>query len=60
MPKRPTTMRRMAWIWFVGCGAWLIDTSVSLRYHNWPHAELALGVAIAFFAAGLLFNAQRR
>jgi hypothetical protein len=49
-------MRNLVWIWFVGCGAWIIDASVSLSYRNWPHAGLAFAIAALFFAAGLLFR----
>jgi hypothetical protein len=52
-------MRNVAWIWFVGCGAWIIDAGVSLGYHNWPHAGLAFAIAALFFAAGLMFRGQR-
>lgn len=52
-------MRNVAWIWFVGCGAWIIDAGVSLGYHNWPHAGLAFAIATLFFAAGLMFRGQQ-
>jgi hypothetical protein len=51
-------MRRTAWIWFTGFGAWLFDSMVNLRFGNWIHARLALGIAILFFAAGLFYRRQ--
>jgi hypothetical protein len=53
-------MRKLAWIWFAGFFAWVIDGLISLRYRNWPHAELAFAVAMVFFAAGMLYRQQRR
>ena len=53
-------MRNVAWIWFVGCAAWIVDGAISLRYRNFPHAELAFAVAMVFLAAGLLYRQQRR
>jgi NADH:ubiquinone oxidoreductase subunit 6 (subunit J) len=52
-------MRNLAWIWFVGCGAWIIDAGISLIYRNWLHAWLALAIAALFFAAGLMFRKER-
>jgi hypothetical protein len=52
-------MRNLAWIWFVGCGAWIIDAGVSLSYHNWPHAGLAFAISALFFAAGLMYQGKR-
>ena len=53
-------MRRFAWIWFAGCIAWIVDGSISVRLHNWPHAELSFAVAMVFLFAGLLYRQQRR
>jgi hypothetical protein len=53
-------MRSLTWIWFVGCAVWILDGAISLRYRNWPHAELAFAVAMVFFAAGMLYRKQRR
>jgi hypothetical protein len=50
--------RTTAWIWFLGCGAWLVDTIVSIRLHDWLHARLALMVAIVFLVAGLFYRRQ--
>ena len=49
-------MRKTACIWFVGCGAWIIDGGVSINYHDWLHAGLAFIVAMVFFTAGMLFR----
>jgi hypothetical protein len=53
-------MQKTAWIWFTGFAAWLIDAAVSLRYHNWLHARLALTVATFFLAAGIFYRFQQR
>lgn len=53
-------MRHMAWVWFAGFAAWLVDGLVSVHYHAWPHAELAFMVAMLFFAAGLFYRMQKR
>jgi hypothetical protein len=53
-------MRKTLWIWFAGCAAWIIDACVSLRFHDWLHAKLALCVATIFFAAGLFYRQQQR
>jgi len=58
-PARPTPMRRTAWIWFVGCVAWVVDGTISLRLHALPHAKLAFMVAIVFLAAGLFYRGQK-
>jgi uncharacterized membrane protein YjjB (DUF3815 family) len=57
MPMTRMT-RKTAWIWFVGCAAWLIDTLVSVHFQNWLHARLALMVAIVFLTAGLFYRRQ--
>ena len=54
MPRFKNT----AWIWFLGCAAWMLDSFVSARFHNWIHARLALMVAIVFLAAGLFYRRQ--
>ena len=51
-------MRRLAWIWFVGCGVWLVDGGISVRLHSMQHAELAFLLASVFLAAGLLYRQQ--
>jgi len=51
-------MRRMAWIWFVGAAAWTLDGSISLHFHNWLHAKIALTIAILFLAAGMFYRQQ--
>ena len=52
-------MRKTAWIWFVGCAAWLVDGVVRLRLHAIPHAQLAFMVAMVFFAAGMFYRNQK-
>jgi hypothetical protein len=52
-------MRNTAWIWFVGCAAWIGDAIVQLRLHSLPHAELAFMVALMFFVAGLYYRNQK-
>ena len=46
-------MKNSAWIWFLGCAAWLVDGFVSVRYHAWQHAQLAFSVAMLFFVAAM-------
>jgi hypothetical protein len=53
-------MRRTAWIWLVGCVAWLIDGLVNVYLHSVQHAELAFLVAIMFGIAWLFYRNQRR
>ena len=53
-------MRRTAWIWFVGCAAWIVDGVVKLRLHARPHAQLAFMVALMFLVAGLYYRRQPR
>jgi hypothetical protein len=53
------TMRKTAWVWFVGCAAWLADGVVHLRLHALPHAELAFMVALVFLAAGIFYRSQK-
>ena len=53
-------MRRLAWVWFAGFAAWLVNGMVSVRLHNLPHAELAFMLAMVFLAAGLFYQRQRR
>ena len=57
MPMTRMT-RKTAWIWFVGCAAWIIDALVSVHFQNWLHARLALMVAIVFLTAGLFYRRQ--
>lgn len=53
-------MARMAWVWFAGCVAWVVDGLVSAHYRAWPRAELAFMVALMFLAAGIFFRMQKR
>lgn len=53
-------MRKTAWIWFVGCVAWIGDGVVHLRLHSFPHAKLAFMVALMFLFAGLFYRQQPR
>ena len=52
-------MKKMAWVWFAGFAAWLIDGGVSVHYRNLPHARLAFMLAMLFLAAGLFYRQQR-
>ena len=52
-------MRKSAWIWFVGCAAWVVDGSISISLHALAHAKLAFMVALVFFAAGLFYRNQK-
>jgi uncharacterized membrane protein YjjB (DUF3815 family) len=52
------TMRKTAWIWFLGFAAWLVDFFVSAHFHDWLHARLALMVAIVFLVAGIFYRNQ--
>ncbi len=53
-------MRRLAWIWFVGCAVWFADGVVQLRLRSLPHAELAFMVALMFLAAGFFYRRPPR
>jgi hypothetical protein len=53
-------MRKTAWIWFLGCAAWLLNGVVNLRLQSLAQAKLAFTIAIVFLAAGLFFRQQRR
>ena len=53
-------MRYVAWIWFAGFAAWLIDGLISLHFHSIQHAEVAFMVAMLFLAAGFFYRQQRR
>ena len=53
-------MRQTAWIWFLGCAAWLADGLVNAHYRLWPHAKLAFTVALFFMAAGLFYSQQKK
>jgi len=60
-PVRPIkAMRNAAWIWFVGCAAWVCDAVLQLRLHALAHAELAAMVALVFLAAGFFYRQQKR
>jgi hypothetical protein len=52
-------MRNTAWIWFVGCVAWLADGVIHLRLHALQHAQLAFMVALVFLVAGLFYRNQK-
>ena len=52
-------MRNAAWIWFVGCAAWVTDAVVQLRLHALAHAELATMDALVFLVAGLFYRGQK-
>lgn len=52
-------MKKMAWVWFAGFAAWLIDGGVSVYYRDFPHARLAFMLAMLFLAAGLFYRQQR-
>ena len=53
-------MRKTAWIWLVGCIAWLVDAAVSLSLHSPPHAELAFLMSLLFGIAWLFYRNQPR
>jgi hypothetical protein len=53
-------MRNLAWIWFAGFAAWLVDGFVSLHFHSIQRAELAFMLAMLFLAAGLFYRQQKR
>lgn len=53
-------MGRFAWIWFVGCAAWVTDAAVSLHVGARQRAVLALMVAMLFFVAGVFYRQQGR
>jgi hypothetical protein len=55
-----TPMRNLAWIWFAGFAAWVVDGMISLRLHSMQHAQLAFLVAMVFLAAGLFYRRQQR
>ena len=50
----------MAWVWFAGFAAWLVDGLVSAPYRAWPRAELAFMLAMLFLFAGLFYRSQKR
>ena len=51
-------MRKTAWIWFVGCVAWFVDSVFWLHLRAVAHAELAFMLALLFLAAGLFYRRQ--
>jgi hypothetical protein len=53
-------MRKMTWIWFVGCAAWFADGVFWLRLRAMAHAELAFMLALLFLAAGMFYRRQQR
>jgi hypothetical protein len=59
-PGNGKQFRRTAWIWFVGCAAWLVDSAVSFRLGALPRAKLAFMVALVFLAAGFFYRNPRQ
>jgi hypothetical protein len=53
-------MRKTAWIWFLGCAAWLVNGVVNLRLHSLAEARLAFTIAMVFFAAGMFYRQERQ
>ena len=53
------TMRKTAWIWFVGCAVWFGDGVAQLRVHAQAHAELAFMLALLFLVAGVFYRGQK-
>ncbi|WP_263383140.1 hypothetical protein [Granulicella arctica] len=53
-------MRSTAWIWFLGCAAWLFDGAVNVHYQSWLHARIAFTIALLFLAAALYYRSQSR
>jgi len=53
-------MQKSAWIWFVGCAAWIMDGVVQLHVHALRHAQLAFMVAMLFLVAGLYYHSQKQ
>jgi len=53
-------MRRSAWIWFVGCAAWLVDSLISFHLGSVPRAKLAFMVSLVFLAAGFFYRSQKQ
>lgn len=53
-------MRRSAWIWFVGCAAWLVDSVIGFHLGAMAHAKLAFMVALVFLAAGFFYRSQKQ
>jgi hypothetical protein len=53
------TMRKTAWIWFVGCAAWFVDGVAQLRLNALAHAQLAFLIAMVFLIAGLFYRSQK-
>ncbi|WP_260703677.1 hypothetical protein [Edaphobacter flagellatus] len=53
-------MKNFAWIWFVGCAAWLASGLIALRQHAFQHAQLSILVAMVFLAAGFFYRRQQR
>jgi hypothetical protein len=52
-------MRKTAWIWFLGCAAWLGNGLLNLRLHSLAQARLAFTIAAVFFVAGLFYRQQK-
>lgn len=48
----------MAWIWMVGCMAWLFDGLLRAHLRDWTHAELAFLVAAMFAGAWFFYSRQ--
>ena len=52
-------MRKMTWIWFVGCAAWFADGVFWLHLRAVAHAELAFMLSLLFLVAGLFYRSQK-
>ena len=52
-------MRKTAWIWFVGCAAWIMDGVVQMHFRARAHAQLAFMLAMLFLVAGLFYRNQK-
>ena len=57
---RQRGMRRIAWVWFAGFGAWLFAGVLRLRSGDIAHGQIALLVSAMFLAAALFYRYQRR
>jgi uncharacterized membrane protein YjjB (DUF3815 family) len=51
--------RRFAWIWLVGCIAWVFNALVSIHVHSPQHAQLAAIMAVLFGIAWLFYRGQQ-
>jgi hypothetical protein len=53
-------MRNYAWVWLLGCVAWMVDTAINIAYRNPQHAALALIMAVLFGIAYAFYRIQGR